>query len=257
MGKLKDFELGVKFKTDAKPVFCKARAVPFAIQEDLVQSYEAGIKRGVWQRTQFNAYATSVVPIRKPLLPGQKKAKLRVCGDYFVAVNAQLETHRYLIPTPEKLMQQLSGGYGFTKIDLADAYNQIALEPESQKKLALSTHQSVLLQKCLPLGITSAPGYFRDFMDQLTSDLPGVAVYLDEILVSGATAQEHLDNLKRLLQRFSDKGLCCHLEKCSFAQPVVEYLGHLLSKKGIAQGTKIDAVMKMLAPTNVSNLRSF
>ena len=54
LGKLKDFELEVKFKADARPVFCKPRAVLFALQEDLTQMYEAGIKRGVWQRTQFN-----------------------------------------------------------------------------------------------------------------------------------------------------------------------------------------------------------
>lgn len=42
-------------------------------------------------------------------------------------------------------MQKLSGGYGFTKIDPADAYNQIALGSESQKRLALRTHQGVLL----------------------------------------------------------------------------------------------------------------
>ena len=257
LGKLKDFELEVKFKPDANPVFCKARSVPFALQEDLVQTYEAGVTRGVWQRTQFNEYGTPVVPIRKPVLPGQTKAKLRVCGDYSVAVNAQLETHRHPIPTPEKLMQKLSGGSGFTKIDLADAYNQIALGPESQKRLALSTHQGVLLQMRLPFGISSAPGYFQEIMDQLTSDLPGVAVYLDDILVSGSTAQEHLRNLRRLLQRLNDKGLRCRLEKCAFAQPYVEYLGHLLSNKGTAKGTKVDAVMKMPAPTNVSGLRSF
>ena len=72
-------------------------------------------------------------------------------------------------------------------------------------------------------------------MDQLTSDLPGVAVYLDDILVSGSTAQEHLSNLKRLLQRLSDKGLRCRLEKCLFALPYVEYLGHLLSSRGVAK----------------------
>ena len=32
-------------------------------------------------------------------------------------------------------------------------------------------------------------------MDQLVGDLPGVAVYLDDILVSGANAEEHLQNL--------------------------------------------------------------
>jgi len=58
-------------------------------------------------------------------------------------------------------MQRLSGGYGFTKIDIADAYNQIAMAPESQKKLALSTHTGVLLQKRLHFGISSAPGDFH------------------------------------------------------------------------------------------------
>lgn len=109
----------------------------------------------------------------------------------------------------------------------------------------------------LPFGITSEPGYFQEIMDHLTSDLPGVAVYLDNILVCGTTAQEHLDNLRRLLQRLNLTGLRCCLEKSSFAQPVVEYLGYRLSNKGISKGYKVDAVMKMRAPSNVSSLRSF
>ena len=43
-------------------------------------------------------------------------------------------------------------------------------------------------------------------MDQLTRDLSGVAVYLDDLLVSGANAQEHLQNLQALLQHLQDKG---------------------------------------------------
>ena len=111
----------------------------------------------------------------------------------------------------------------------------------------------------LPFGITSAPGYFQEIMDQLTSDLPRVAVYLDDTLVSRSTAQEHLNNLKRLLQRLSDKGLRCRLEKCLFAQPYVEYLGHLLSSQGVAKSPKVvavDAVQKM-SPSAIPSLRSF
>ena len=141
------------------------------------------IKRGVWEPTNFNAYGTPVVPIRKALLPGQKKVKLRVCGDYSVTVNPQLEDHRQPVPLPEDLMRKLGGGYSFTKIDLADAYNQIMLTPESQKKLALSTHRGVLLQRRLPFGIKSAIGYFQHIMEQLTKDMKGVAVYLDDILM--------------------------------------------------------------------------
>ena len=36
--------------------------------------------------TQFNEYGTQVVPVKKPLSPGQKTSKMRVCGDYSVTV---------------------------------------------------------------------------------------------------------------------------------------------------------------------------
>ena len=104
-------------------------------------------------------------------------------------------------------MQRLGGGFGYTKIDLADAYNQIKLAPESQRRLALSTHCGVLLQQRLPFRIKSAPGYFQEIMETLTSDLPGVAVYLDDMLVSGMDKAEHLSNLKGLFTCLNDKGL--------------------------------------------------
>jgi len=77
-------------------------------------------------------------------------------------------------------MTKLAGGYGFTKIDLANAYNQIKLGPISRKRLALSAHRVVLLQNVLPFGISSAPGYFQSIMEDVLRDLPGVAVYLDQ-----------------------------------------------------------------------------
>ena len=256
LGCLTGFELEVKFKENAAPVFCKPRTVPFAIQDDLNQAYEAGIAKGVWKPVQFNDYGTPVVPIRKKGALGQP-AKIRVCGDYSVTVNSQLETHRYRMPLPDDLMRKLSGGYGFSKVDLADAYNQIKLGPESQKRLALSTHRGVLLQCRLPFGISSAPGYFQEVMDKMTADLQGVCVYLDDILVSGDTASSHLQNLRALFQRLQERGLRCRLEKCSFAQPSVEYLGFIISNHGIAKGHKVDAVVSMPAPTDVSSLRSF
>ena len=143
------------------------------------------------------------------------------------------------------------------KIDLADAYNQIMLTPESQKKLALSTHRGVLLQRRLPFGIKSAPDYFQHIMEQLTKDMKGVAVYLDDILASGDNTDDHFNNLKALLTTVNEKGLRCRLEKCTFVQPMVEYLGHMMSHEGIAKGLKVDAVIKMVRPDKVSSLKAF
>ena len=74
------------------------------------------------------------------------------------------------------------------------ACNQIKLGPGSQRRLALSTHRGVLLQTRVPFGFSSATGYFQDVLNQLTSDLPGAAVYLDDILISEKTAEDHLNN---------------------------------------------------------------
>ena len=257
LGCLTDFELDIKFKENSQPIFRKARPVPLALEEDLEQAYLDGIAKGVWEPTDFNDYGTPVVPVRKALLPGQTTAKIRVCGDYSVTVNSQLEDHRHPLPLPEDLLRKLGGGYGFTKIDLADAYNQIKLSERSAQQLALSTHKGVLLQKRLPFGIKSAPGYFQMIIDQLTKDLPGVAAYLDDILVSGKDAEDHLRNLTAILQRLNDRGLRCRLEKCEFAKPWVEYLGHLLSFEGIAKGPKVDAVLEMLPPRDVPTLKAF
>ena len=112
------------------------------------------------------------MPVCKASLSGETKAGIRVCGDYSVSVNSQLETHRHPLPLPEELMRKLGGGQRFTKIDLADGCNQIKLFPESRKRLALSTHRGVLLQNVLPFGISSAPGCFQSIMDSLTSGLP-------------------------------------------------------------------------------------
>ena len=211
------------WKSSSNPIFCKLRVVPCALQEDLCKAYDAGIARGVWLPTKFNDYETPVVPIQKASLPGQL-AKLCICGDYSVTVNQQLEPHRHPMSLLDDLMWKLGGGHGFSKIELADAYNQIMLAPESLRCLALCTHRGVLLQTRLPFGISSAPGYFQEIMDQLTSDLQGVAVYIDDILVSGITASEHIQNLHAFLKRLEEKGLRCHQEKWLIAQYSVEYL---------------------------------
>ena len=125
---------------------------------------------GIWTPTSFNDWGTPVVPVRKAAQTSNIPA-LRVCGGYSVTVNPQLETHRHPLPLPEKLMRRLGGGYGFTKTDLADAYNQVSSGPKSRDRLALSTHCGVLLQNVLPFGVSSAPGNYQ--WSARCSRLPG------------------------------------------------------------------------------------
>ena len=84
-------------------------------------------------------------------------------------------------------------------------------------------------------------------MEQLTQNLLGVAVYFDDILVSGDNAKDHSMNLRALFKRLEEKGLRCNREKSVFAQVSIDYLGHTLSSRGIAKGSKVDAIKSFLA----------
>ena len=66
-------------------------------------------------------------------------------------------------------------------------------------------------------------------MERLTTDLSGLEVYLDDILVSGRDRTYHIQDLRALLARLDQNGLHCRIEKCEFALPYVEYSGHVLS----------------------------
>ena len=69
LGYSKDFELDIKFKLEARPIFCKPRLFPLAFLDDLInETYEDKIRKGVWKATDFNAYGTPMVSVRKAIL---------------------------------------------------------------------------------------------------------------------------------------------------------------------------------------------
>ena len=95
-------------------------------------------------------------------------------------------------------------------------------------------------------------------MDTLLHGIPGVCVYIDDILISGRSEEEHLAHLSEVLKRLADSGMRLKREKCSFLLSSVEYLGHVISAEGLkTSDSKVKAVSNAPVPTNVRELRSF
>ncbi len=56
---------------------------------------------------------------------------------------------------------------------------------------------------------------------------------MDDIELTGATVEEHLDRLDQVLQRLEEHGLRLQKSKCEFLKDRVEYLGHIIDKDGL------------------------
>ena len=111
-------------------------------------------------------------------------------------------------------MTCLSGGKRFTKLDLSSAYQQMPLEEDSRQYVPVNTHRGLYRFTRLPFEIASAPAIFQKAMDAILQGLPHVICYLDDILVTGTTDQEHLENLEEVLSRLEQHGIHLKQDKC-------------------------------------------
>ena len=186
------------------------------------------------------------------------KGSIRICGDYKVTINQASQADSYPLPRIDDLFASLAGGKKFSKLDLAHAYQQIQLDDVSKKLVAINTHKGLFQYNRLPFGVSAAPSIFQRTMETLLQGLPGVCLYLDDILITGQSDQEHLTNLSAVLQKLAAAGMKLKPTKCFFMLQEVEYLGHKISAKGLEPTQeKVQAIIDAPAPRNVSQLKSF
>ena len=69
-------------------------------------------------------------------------------------------------------------------------------------------------------------------MENILQGIP-VAVYLDDIILSGATKAHHLETLNMVLGRLEETGLRLKRKKGIFLADEVVYLGHRIDQHGL------------------------
>ena len=104
--------------------------------------------------------------------------------------------------------------------------------------LTINTHMGLYRYKRLPYGVASAVPLFQLEMEKLLIGIPGVSVYLDDILITAKSEVEHIDRLQMVLSRLKDTGLRLDKDKCSFMLDSVTYLGYVVSKNGLQTNPK-------------------
>ena len=96
----------------------------------------------------------------------------------------------------------------------------------------------------MPCGLTNAPAVFQKFMQRVISDLNPpegpdfMGVYVDDLLISSCSFEEHLDHLSRVTSRLRSANLKLKLTKCQFVRPRVENLGHVILSAGLSPNQK-------------------
>lgn len=234
------------------PNFFKARTIPFAIKDKV----EAEINRlkflGVISPVEYSCWATPIVPIFK------KNGDIRICGDFKVTLNPVIEVDQHPMPTIEQLFSRLHGGGEYSKLDLSQAFQQIEVDDDSKDLLTISTHLGLFRYNRLTFGVACAPAKFQKIMDSLFVSIKGVAVFQDDILITGKNKSEHFKNLQTVLSILQRVGLKVNYKKCIFFKESIEYLGFIIDKNGLHPSNKKTQIIDDAPrPQNVKQLQSF
>lgn len=252
LGQIKGVRASIHVDTEVKPIFFKPRPLPYAMKSKVEKELERLERENVIEPVKYSDWAAPVVPVLK------QNGELRLCGDYKVTVNRVSRIEQYPIPTLDELMNKLGQGSVYHKLDLSHAYSQLELDEGSQQYTTINTHKGLYQYTRLPYGISSAPAIFQRVMDVVVKDIPSVAVYLDDILVTGSTVEESIENLNVVLARLEEFGLRLKKEKCEFGVETVTYLGHRINKEGLTPvPEKVEAIQEAKPPENVTQLKAY
>ncbi|XP_055918602.1 uncharacterized protein K02A2.6-like [Eupeodes corollae] len=207
LGCCKDFKAKLFLKPGARPKFCKPRPLPFALMEPVKAELDRLVKAGVLMPVDFSEWAAPIVVVQK------QSGSLRICGDFKIGVNPQLDVARHPMPRFEEICHKLKVGQHFTIIDLSEAYFQVAVHDDSKPILVINTPFGLLRFERLPPGVASAPGIFQSLIEQVIGGMDHCAAFVDDLIVTGRNPTEHCQNLEELLHRFSANGLRCNITK--------------------------------------------
>ena len=248
----------VTHSIDIEPGQRPRRSAPFranpAEREIIKQEIDACLESGVI-RPSKSAWSSPVVLVKKP--DGTK----RFCIDYR-KLNSITKSDVYPLPRIADVLDTLGTAkpHFFSTLDLQSGYWQLEMDETSKEYTAFTTHYGLFEYNRLPFGLKNAPGTFQRCMESILGSLNWrqCLVYLDDVIIFSCTFQEHLTHLQEVFQCISGAGLKLKPSKCHFAKSEVKYLGHIVSKEGIAPcPDKCQAVREFPIPTDTKSLRGF
>ena len=207
---------------------------------------------GIISPDEYSDWAAPIMPVLKA------DGTVRILADHKMMINHYSKLVGYPLPKADDLFTTLMGGQTFAKLDLTNANAQMELDDDSKPYTCITTHRGLYMYNRCPFVIRSAAPIFQCKMETLLKTVPKTVVFQDDILVTGKSQSEHLENLNKVLNWLSQAGLCLRREKCTFVAREVEYLGHQISCQGILPSpSKVETIANAPMPQNSLELRSF
>ena len=223
--------------------------VPASMKKAVENEVEKMLDMGIIEPSD-SPYCSPVVLVNK------SNNALRLCID-FRAINDITEFDAEPMPTREEFLGDFVKDIYFTELDLCKGYWQIEMQDDCKRYTAFATHLGLMQFKRMPFGLKTACSTFIRLMRKVTHGLRNVACYFDNLVVHNSCWEDHLTDLKSLLNNLRHFGLTAGPSKCFIGFHEIKYLGYSIGDNKLKPSDKIESILKMPLPSTKKQLRSF
>lgn len=277
VGKEKSFPMlpgnPVKLSVDVtvKPVRQCRYHVPLAFEESTQQQLDDLEQRGIIEKAAGDTPWMSELrtvekgaaneeerQARAKLSPEEKaKTKRRLVVD-MRAVNKAIIRWNHPMPVLDNFLPQLKGSKWFTKLDLKDAFYHIPLHKDSRHLTSFMTAKGPRQFTRMPFGISCAPEYFQNRMEELFRGCEGCINFADDILIYAKTEEDIDKRTRAVMNIISEARLTLNDAKCVYKVQEIDFLGYTINEEGIRPThSKLKAIENFRAPETKTELKSF
>ena len=252
-GKLSGPPTKMHLKDGTTPVFSRARDVPVALRSAYAKEIDAKLASGFYKKVEYSEWASTTHVVAK------KNGKLRITGNYKPTLNPRLIIDEHPIPRVDQLFNKMRGAALFCHLDVTDAYTHLEVDEEFSHALTLNTPTHGLIRPTRAVyGAANIPAIWQRRMDTVLQGLPDVVSFFDDTIVFAKNFEHLMLALTATLERYRQHGLKLNREKCSFAEPTLEALGHKVDASGVHKSdAHIRAVRDAPKPATPEELQLF
>ena len=187
----------------------------------------------------------------------KKDGRVRWLSD-FRALNRALRRKVYPLPRIQDILRRRGNYKYLTKLDISMQYYTFELDDASKDLCTIATPFGLYRYARLPMGVSQSPDIAQQIMEEVLRGIDGVECYIDDLAIFSNNWEDHKRIVKEVLTRLQDAGFTINPRKCEWAVQETDFLGHWLTPTGIKPWQKkVDAIIKMEAPTGIKELRSF
>ena len=176
------------------------------------------------------------------------------------ALNKITVPDHFPLPRVDDILADCAKGKIWATFDMTDSFFQTPMHPDDIHKTAVSTPLGAYEWCVMPMGFRNSPAIQQRRVTEALRKYIGKIchVYLDDIVVWSNSVDEHVANVRKIMEALRAARLYVNEKKTKLFCSEIIFLGHKISCRGVeADSKKVDQILNWPAPKTAKEVRQF